>query len=198
MKWYAPNYAEFFQLTNAFEVGKALAMEIGEKIEGGYGGLDTDGGILAQCVKNIGSADYLEMGSLFGASAILAALTKKTYGFGGKVVCIDDLEMFERKEDVIYNNAELFGVRDYIEVKVARTFPYPLDKKRKFGCVYIDAAHDYQNCKQDWMSAREVSDKYVAFHDYDMAHAGVVKAVSEVHWPIVHVASHTAVVEKIN
>jgi len=197
MKWVCPHYDEIFHIDEAFDYGKSMCLEIQEKIEGGIGCSPDDAGILAQCVRNAGSGDYLEFGTLFGGSAIIAGLVKKKYGLGGRVVCIDDLEMFYRTKQMILSNAAIFDVVSYLEIHVSKTNPYPLDKLRKFSCIFIDAGHDYHNCKEDWLSARGVADRYIIFHDYDLAHKGVMNTVLEANFPVVFLAHHTAVLEKL-
>jgi len=193
MKWTAPHYDELFPL-DIPNFGNRTARLIDETIEGGIGYTPEDGEILAQCVANAGDGDYLELGTLYGGSAILAALTKKEWRFGGEVYCIDNLQMLSRTRKLIEDNAKKLGVK--IHLKVSDTypnFPYP---NAKFSCVLIDAAHDFYSVWQDWNNAKKVSTKYVVFHDYDSSHPDIMKAVKMAEWYPVHISHHTAVLQR--
>jgi len=192
VNWTAPHYDELFTL-NIQDFAKQAIKEIDEKIVGGIGYAPEDGEIIAQCVANCGNDDYLELGTLFGGSAILAAMTKKNWYFGGGVYCIDNLEMLGRTKKQIMDNAHTMGVE--IDVKVSNTHPFPYPE-REFGCVLIDAAHDFYNVWMDWNNVKKVATKYVIFHDYDRSHLDIMKAVKMAEWFPVHISHHTAVLER--
>ena len=185
-----------FPLDEAWNFGMEMTKKIQETIEGGCGCPEDDGAILAQAIKNAGDGDYLEMGTFFGGSAILASLTKKHFGIKGGVYCIDDLEFFgdDRNAATIMRNAEKMGAS--INLKVAKTSPFPY-QGRRFNVVMIDAAHDLASCLNDWMSARSVSTKYVLFHDYSPGYGGVTTTVKFADFMPVHISAHTAVLENL-
>jgi hypothetical protein len=189
-QWSRSDY--LFPLDDAYQFGIDMTKKIDQAIEGGVGSPPDDGAIFAQAVRNAGDGDYLEMGTLFGASAILASLTKKKYGIKGEVVTIDDLVMLqsERNEDTIMRNARLMGAN--ITLKIAKTQPFPFPD-RKFNCILIDAGHDICSCLLDWIAAKEVATKYVMFHDYIPSYPGVMSVVKIADFYPVFVAAHTAV-----
>ena len=185
-----------FPLDEAWNFGIQTTKRIQETIEGGCGCPEDDGAILAQAIRNAGDGDYLELGTFFGGSAILASLTKKQFGIKGEVFCVDDLEFYgeARNAATIMRNAEKMGAS--INLKVAKTSPFPYIG-HKFNVVMIDAAHDLASCLQDWMSARAVSTKYVLFHDYSPGYGGVMAVVKYADfWPV-HISAHTAVLENL-
>jgi len=186
-----------FPLDDAYQYGIEATKEIDKTIFGGVGSPPDDGAIFAQAVKNAGDGDYLELGTLFGGSAILAALTKKKYGIKGGVYAVDDLVMLqeERNEDTILRNARLMGVK--IDLKVAKTVPFPYPD-RKFNCVLIDAAHDMCSCLVDWINVKAVATKYVLFHDYIPSYPGVMSVVKMADFYPVFIAAHTAVLQNLS
>lgn len=189
--WVMPQYPPFFPVDDTSKWALGKHAEINEKINGKSAMTPQDAAILAQAVRNAGDGDHLEIGSLFGGSAILAALTKKLYGLSGGIVCIDDLEM--TGDNVILKNAALFGVDDIITVYLVKSNPFPF--QRRFVSTLIDASHDYGWCLADWKNAKQYTDKYIIFHDYDPSHMGVVDATKEAmqEWRPVFLAEHTLV-----
>lgn len=205
IKWDYPPYPDPFELTDAYKIGASIAAEIRGGIAGGPGCGDMDAALLAEVVFRAGHSDHLELGTLFGATAILVAMAKKEMGFEGSVYCVDNFTYLSDKypvgPDMVMKNAEIFGVADRIKVLVGNTYPLPPDIAEKhFGSVYIDAAHDVANCVRDWNSVRGISD-VVVFHDYDRSHMGVVAtvkyAMQDPDWWLVHLSHHTAIFERM-
>lgn len=192
--------------SGAYEFGLQVYAKMIQVMQGGPGAPGShDYGVLAECVRFAGSGDYLEIGSAFGCSAILAALVKKKYDLPGKVTCIDPLNggAFGKEYDpafpnipiipeTIQANAELFGVR--LEIIRAKSEPFPI-KNRRFAMTYIDGWHLDGQPLRDWEHVREVTDNLVVFHDYDPDHPHVVEAckvaTGEKGWMPVHVFGNT-------
>lgn len=206
IKWDYPPYPDSFELTDAYKIGVSMAAEIREGINGGVGCGDEDAALLAEVVFRAGHSDHLELGTLFGSTAILVAMAKKEMGFEGSVYCVDNFTYLSDKypvgPDLVMANAELFGVADRIKVLVGNTYPLPPDITEKhFGSAYIDAAHDFASCQRDWLSVHPISNT-VIFHDYDIAHRGVVDAVRNAmqnpEWWLVCLMHHTAIMERLS
>ena len=182
-----------FPLDEAWEFGSETTRKITAELPCGIS--EDDGSVLAQTVRNAGNGDYLELGTFFGATAILASLTKKEYDLKGEVCCVDDLTFYgqDRTPATIMNNAEMMGAS--IILNVAKTSPIPF--RRKFNCVFIDASHDVKSVLEDWINVRQVATKYVVFHDYSSAFPGVMNVVRFADfWPV-HISAHMAVLEKL-
>jgi predicted O-methyltransferase YrrM len=172
-----------------------MTKTIQETIEGGCGCPPDDMAVLAQTVKNAGDGDYLELGTFFGGSAILASLVKKEFGIKGEVWAIDDLEFYknERSAGLIMRNAEKMGAS--INLTIAKTSPFPY-RNKKFNCIFIDAGHDISSVFQDWVTIRQYATKYVAFHDYSPGYEGVIAVVKFADFTPVHISAHMAVLER--
>lgn len=194
--WPMPVYPMAFPLDDAYSWACGEFFAINEAMDGRIASTQEDAAILAQAVKNAGDGNHLEIGTLYGGSAIVAALTKKTFNLSGMVVCVDDMRAVpevQRSPETILANAERLGVRDRIRVITANSRTWKPD--RLFQSAYIDASHDYISCKADFETVRKFTARYAIFHDFDPAHPGVILAVREA-WPLVYLAHHTAVTER--
>ena len=209
-KWDYPPYEPPFELTNAYDIGWGLMDGLRARMEGGPGCSNEDAGLLAEVIWRAGHSDHLELGTLFGATAILAALVKRKNNFEGDVYCVDNFRMpiggFEMGEDLVRGNAKAVGVDYKLKIIKANTWPLPVDiynhvkRTKNFGSTYIDAAHDTESCIKDWESVKGISN-VVVFHDYDRMHGGVVNtvrvAMKDPEWWLVHLSEHTAIFERV-
>ena len=137
-----------------------------------------------------GHGDHLEIGTLFGASAIHAALTKKRNGLGGKVVCIDPFESdlltptiwaqcndIAPTVEIVMSNATHFGVDDRIEIIQKKSNPLPFAGQR-FATAYIDGDHSVEGVRADWNNLKKIVDVAVLLDD-DKTHMGTYKVARE-------------------
>jgi len=203
--WDRPYYRPTFELGVPYSLALNKAQEIDHGIVGGFGGSYEDSALLAQAAAHNG--DHLELGTLYGATAIMVALTKMTLGYNGKVYCVDNFsyrpEGPEPSADLVMENAKKFGVENYIVLLEGDTYPLPPDIiNRHYESAYIDAAHDFDSCVTDWYGVKLLADR-VVFHDYDFhpSHMGVVQvvelAIKEPDWRLVHLSHHSAILQKV-
>ena len=190
--WTMPVYESYFPLQDIDEFVNATYQRVSKDVKMGMDLYDTY--TLVQTIINSGNGNHLEIGSLFGGSAIIATLTKIYYGLDGNIYCIDDTKA--TGGDYITNNLRLWGVSDRVFLYIGKSNPFPM--KERFSSALIDAGHDYQSCITDWNNVKQVTDKYVIIHDYDPAHPGVVKASREAmrEWMPVHLSEHSLVLGK--
>lgn len=152
--------------------------------------------LLADIVGNV-DGDHLEIGTLFGASAIVCALAKKNAKREGKIFCIDPLNGYyigarnkngadigseidkpSGKKPTMENllkNCKEFGVELEIIQKKSDPFPEEL-KGRKFATVYIDGDHWNGAPARDWNSIKDNVDSFVIFHDCTPEYSHVTDA----------------------
>lgn len=194
--WEMPQYPSFFPLQENTQWITDTFQRVQAKMQGKLAMTMEDAAILVQAIVNAGHGDHLEIGSLWGGSAILAALTKQRHELRGKIVCVDDLAL--AGENLILENAERLDVLDVIELHIGNSHELLFDNNRRFCSALIDAGHEYPDAIQDWYKARNCVDKYAIFHDYDPAHLGVVAAAKEAmrEWRPVFLAEHTLILEK--
>lgn len=193
----------FFGLGEAYEMGMKIGREIAETITvGRLANTPINMGVLAQMLFYAGDGDHLEIGTLFGGSAILAALIKQHYDFEGKIICVDPLDGYyghsldpvtgERVGiDAVKKNAESFGVLDRVKIVSARSNPWPFEIGDRFKSVYIDGDHGYSGCLADWENCRRAVTDFIIFDNYDRVHTEVVDVVCEAFgspkWTPVHI-----------
>lgn len=202
-------YEPAFKLGDGYSFGVELGERVDKTINGGLACAYADVGLLAQAVCRHG--DHLEFGTLYGATAIVAAATKKEFGFDGDVYTVDNGQYRAKitrqqnihfPDDMVMDNAELFGVADRIHVIEADTFPLPSPvNAMKFGSAFIDAGHDFEHCHKDWVSARGRAN-VIVFHDYDSLHMGVVETVRiaarNPDWWLIHLSHNTAIMGRLH
>ncbi|MDH5507632.1 MAG: class I SAM-dependent methyltransferase [Anaerolineae bacterium] len=208
MTW---NGDSLFPLGAAYQRGQELAQEIGEHMVGRIAGYPQDHGALAQAVYLAGHGDHLEIGTLFGGSAILAARIKQDYNLAGKVVCVDPMQGYYGKpdpftgllpsEELFWENAGKFGVTERMELVVARSKPWPLAAERRFASALIDGDHSPDGVRHDWQRANAQTSRYVVFDNYDKSFPGVRRTVrmagQEEAWRCVLVYGISAVFERV-
>ena len=136
---------------------------------------------------------YVEIGTKFGGSAIVAGLA------GCEVHCIDHWEYPDRDPqiaptpDAVLENWIAAGLDpDKLHLHVQRHPPWPeAIKHRMFDIGLIDGSHNEDACRKDWEEMRLHVTKYILFHDFNDGHPGVQKAfleaAEEPEWkPIAH------------
>ncbi len=134
---------------------------------------------------------HVEIGCLWGGTAILAMLAKNMNKVTGHVVSIDFmLGKFWNSEDPVigklptpqdvYMNMIRFGLEGDISVLRCSSYPFPLAGHIKPVTALIDGDHREEGCRRDWESLKDRTKKYILFHDYDLYHPGVTGVVDEI------------------
>jgi len=170
----------------------SLFTEINAKMQGRVALLSEDeAAALVDMVK--GAGDHIDLGTLWGGTAILAALAKRAGGFAGHIYTVDYMQggywntgdpsvgMKKPTEAAIHANLARFGVADLVTVIKANTYPWPVPERVQPVSVLIDCDHSYEGCLRDWEKVRSLKPLYVAFHDYNAkTHPGVARVVDEI------------------
>jgi len=173
------------------------AVEIAENVVKNIEGRAADGGIslpfVASMVAAAPDGDHVEIGALFGASAITAALMKKELGHKGKVYCIDPYDVEERAKyvhastpdvqeqlsgnpEILVANAKKFGVE--IELIQEYSDPWPkVLEDRTFVTAYVDGDHLGDIPWKDFENLRGKVTDYIAFDNFEEEYPDVVAAV---------------------
>ncbi len=137
--------------------------------------------------------NHLEIGTLFGGSAIAVALAKKQYNQPGMVVCVDPLNGYYQDRipnptmidgpsgaavtpETLFDNIETFDVGDRVLVLRSKSEAIANLVDMKFTTAYIDGDHWEDAPLRDWKLVEDLVSRYVIFDNYDDAHEGVVKA----------------------
>ena len=134
---------------------------------------------------------HVEVGTLWGGTAILAALAKTEAHVQGHVLSIDfmlggfwnteDPEIHKRPtpQDV-YMNMIRFGVEGMVSVLRCPSHPWPLAHHIRPVTALIDGDHSKDGCLRDWLSLKDRVERYVMFHDYHKYYPGVQGVVDNV------------------
>lgn len=156
---------------------------------------------IAHCIIDAEGGDFLEFGSLFGGSAIIAALIMKEYNLPGHVYAVDPFNGYYRdtKNDAgkavggeldcvthlpvtvktARKNARAFGVADRITFIQAFSYPLPNELTGKtFSVSFIDGDHWNLGPTLDWLSVKDITTKFVILDNNDGRVA--IKAACEI------------------
>lgn len=143
--------------------------------------------LLAEIVRHC-PGPHVEIGCLWGGTAIIAALAKDA----GRVITIDPMAGgWWDTEDPTTNtrptpaavlaNFQQFGVAHKISVCMAASHPWPLPDDLTPDTILIDGDHAYGGALADWRSASPRAGRYILVHDYGTGkHPGVQRMVDEV------------------
>ncbi len=176
----------------------AKAIDIAKAVVKDIDGRAADSGVslpfVAAMVEAAPDGNHVDIGSLFGASAITAALMKKELGHKGKVYCIDPYDAEARAKDVSFvsgkiapellsgtpealkKNADKFGV----ELTLVRknSFPWPKELEDVvFATAYIDGDHKGDAPWNDFESLRGRVTDYIGTDNFEEEYADVVASM---------------------
>jgi predicted O-methyltransferase YrrM len=185
----------FFPLNDGYYYGRRLHGELKDKLGNKLVQNSHATGLLCQAVRNAGDGDYIEIGSLYGGSAITAALTKKEFKLDGRIKCV------EPSPRNILENAKLFGVDGCIDIfKFPSNELYLIREDVNISCGFIDGDHRPPHPQYDWAKLSHVSNRYVIFDDVDKSEPGVVgafyTALEYTDWNLVHFSDAIAIFER--
>lgn len=178
-------------LPEAVDISRKIVKELGER-----GGRAADAGIslpfLLSMVAAAGDGDHVDIGSLYGASAIGGALIKKELGLKGDVYCIDPYDQKKRDAAVKANpglespisatpeellaNAEHFGVELTLIRKNSHPWPEEL-KDNIFASAYIDGDHLGEAPMNDFLNLRGRVTGYIGTDNMEEEYPDVVRMV---------------------
>ena len=174
--------------------------------------------VLMEYVLKAGGGNHLEIGTLFGGSAIAVALAKVRNNQSGVVVCVDPLDGFymdneDMKEykdpltglpitpDSLFANIDTFGVGNKIMVMKSRSDAVANLIGMQFTTAYIDGDHWGNVPANDWNMVKDLVSHYVIFDNWDDRYPDVERACilanMELGWTCVYKQGISYVVERI-
>jgi len=164
-----------------------IAIDIVKNIEGRAADNGVSLPFIAAMIEAGPDGNHVDIGSLFGASAIAAALMKKHLGHTGKVYCIDPYDDEDRNKhvaasndltesgllcgsaEVLMKNAKKFDVELILIEKISHPWPSELEAVT-FATAYIDGDHmgdapwnDFENLRgrvTDYMGCDNFEEEY--------------------------------------
>ena len=174
--------------------------------------------LLLEYVLRAGGGNYLEIGTLFGGSAIAVALLKRDFYQNGMVFCVDPLDGYYRKisprEDKVdeqsgisvtpqtfFKNVEDFKVQNRIFLMKEYSTEIVGFCGIEFSVTYIDGHHWEDVPYSDWELVKDVTTKYVIFDNYDEKHPDLVSAVElakdDPEWKECYTEGITCILERV-
>ena len=140
------------------------------------------GGTLAQI-----PGDYIEIGTWFGASALVTALVKKTAGIYGSVTCVDPFGGLDPRfyqayryaipsKEAVLDSADKLGVELEIIAKPSNPWPEELEG-RTWTVGYIDGDHRYPHPGLDAITLSNKVTQFLVFDDFSPNMRAVQMAV---------------------
>lgn len=148
-------------------------------ITGRIGMLHSESELLARTVA--GSKTHLEFGTMWGGTAILAALAgaKRVYSIdvmsgGWWDVGQDPKVNAPLGPKAVIDNIAGLKLQDRVTLVIGLSAPFPL-AGLEFDSVLIDGGHTFEVVQADWNNVQAVTKDYIIFHDYDDGHPGVKK-----------------------
>jgi tRNA A58 N-methylase Trm61 len=189
-------------LDKCFRYGEEVAQRLHREMTHGIAVMQVhDIAILTQMICH-NEGDHLEIGTAYGASAIVAALAMEFIGRDGKIVCIDPMEgeLAHSSLEVFWQNTKALKVDDKIEFFQQKSQPYPLGDRR-FGTALIDGDHSTECVTEDWKNVSNVTLSHIMLHDYGQIFS-VRKAVRDVvlpdeNWAISHACGWSLIMKRI-
>ena len=181
----------------SFEVVKELNKSLRDKK---FEGRIADNGVnlifLMSMIANAGNGDHLEIGTLFGASAIASALIKKKLDLSGTVYTIDSYDKEKRTKEIQFTiedeedllngspqaakkNFKLFDVNVKLIQKPSDPWPKEL-KDKLFVSAYIDGDHMHDMPYKDFKNLSELVSDYIAFDNYEEGYPDVLGGVNKI------------------
>ena len=171
--------------------------------------------VLLDFVEKAGGGNHLEIGTLFGGSAIAVAMLKQALNLSGMVFCIDPLDGYYNDgskgfidnqsgkavtPEVLFENIRRFGVGQIMVVMQARSVPCPNFIDIEFSTAYIDGEHGYGIPLKDWICIKDIVTRFVIFDNYadthpDVQNAGLM-ARNDPDWKEVYNEDITYIVER--
>ena len=130
--------------------------------------------VLLEYVLKAGGGNHLEIGTLFGGSAIAVAILKREFYQSGIVMCIDPLNGYygEGCQDIskalvsvetLFDNIKKFVVGNRIVVMQDISLACDGLIDIEFSTAYIDGEHKYHMPFLDWNRVKNLVTKYVIF-----------------------------------
>ncbi len=175
---------------------RIIHADVGARMRGRMGDPAIDNAAIVGCFAVMaGSGDYLEIGTLWGGSAMVVALLKKYFNIPGRVLCLDPLDGYHIREgqfipnenmeapvslNTLLENAAIFGVEDLIVPipKLSQPWPEELATAR-FSAAYIDGDHWGEYPRRDWEAVSPRTDRFVIFDNYEPKYPDVVRTCDE-------------------
>ncbi len=207
MNSYGDGCAPLLELGEAYRRGLLVYERLRANIKGRVACHRETCGVIAEVVSRC-TGDHLEIGTLYGATAILAGLVKPA----GMTLAVDPLDGYygspvdpasglRPSVELVRENVKKFGVEGRVVV-LPEYFPCRLPFEFGwFESALIDGDHSYEGALRDWLECKRIVTRYIIFDNVDGKHPGVVEvfrqACADPEWKPVLLFDICGVVERV-
>lgn len=202
---------ELFPLGGEYDWAMDKYGDVARRMEGRMAGYPEDMAVLVQAIAWAGPGDYLEIGSYFGGSAIMAGLAKKFGVSPGEVICIDPYdEGYPWRYDHVTNgvanketfwkNMELFDLSPTLFAVSSLLFDWEkIREERNVVVCYVDGDHTAPYVQNDLWACVGLRPRYIVVDDYSRDHPQVrrevMKVAHQTDYELVRISGKTAVLK---
>jgi len=170
------------------QTGADLFRYVNGKMVGRIAMRPAEGAFLVDAVRALPQKSlYVEIGTLWGGAALLAALARDDV----RVLTVDRMDTdFWRRGDpgvghkrptpeIVLKNFARFKVADRVSIHLGLSWPWPYPKLRPY-LFLVDGDHSYEGCLHDLLTAASLKAPTVLVHDYRTGrHPGIEQALDE-------------------
>lgn len=142
--------------------------------------------------------NHIEIGTMFGGSAIIAALAKAENGYDGLIYCVDPLDGYYGRPfdpntagkitpsvEIVLENASLWGIEEMLRIFPQKHPPLPEElENMRFETALIDGDHSYKGALADWNNLKGRVDKYIIFHDIHKRNPRRIFEIAQEEWEL--------------
>lgn len=166
--------------------------------------------LLARAVATA-PGDHLEIGSLFGGSAILAAIVKEQMDHPGLIYCVDPLTgYYTRPKDpttqlpinleTFNENIKKFGVAHRIRLVQAKSLPMPKDLLgMTWATIFLDGDHGGNTPTEEVLRYGYRANEFLILDNYQEQFPAVISATiqaQQLGWMIAEISENLIVLRK--
>jgi hypothetical protein len=167
---------------------------------------------LAKAIEKAGDGNYLEIGVLNGGSISCVGLWKKHLKHSGVCVGVDPFDGYYKAQtgrhvdkktgipvtiELAQKNIDIFGL-DNVQLIQAHSPSFDVGNMR-FAVAFVDGDHSEAGAFSDWQRVKEITDKFVVFHDYghlDGVTAACDRAAQDDGWRVYHKGDFVFILER--
>lgn len=202
---------ELFPVGGEYEWAMAKYKEVAGGMKGRMAGLVEDMAVLVQSIVLAGPGDYLEIGSYFGGSGIMAGLAKREFDLPGELICIDPYDEnypwrydhvtkeVADKETFLWN-MEKFDLSPALFPVSSLLFDWDkIGEEREVVVCYVDGDHTVPYIKNDLWACVRLKPRFIVVDDYSRDHPQVrrevMKVAHQTDYELVRISGKTAVLK---
>src|SRR5690606_733899 len=165
-----------------------IVNQVKSKIAGRYANAANVFAHIAEVIEKAGNGNYLEIGVLNGGSICAVGLLKRELKQTGLCVGVDPFDGYYKASTGMRTDKKT-GLEVTIELAQSNVDKFALDNVQlikayspffnigdmRFAVSFIDGDHSEEGAFSDWMKVKDITDRFVIFHDYGRIE-GVTKA----------------------